>query len=203
MHPLLVKYPILARYGREWSNRFVIWMFHRHEVARFEGLVLCDLRRSEHFRETLLAALCLLRDSDARRFARLQRHITYISNQILSGASAEYNHEQRACYVHFSELKEDSDPEYSAGWWARTLVHEATHGAVESRGVRYTPELRSRIERLCVTEEQRFVLRLTLTHPDLASELDREFDESEWHESWALTPLQRFLDVSRRCFRSE
>jgi len=86
------------------------------------------------------------------------------------------------------------------GYYACVLVHEATHGVICSRGIPYSRELRSRIERLCVTEEQRFLIHLTITHPDLASGLYREFDASKWRASWNATRTERFLAVIKRAF---
>ena len=41
--------------------------------------------------------------------------------------------------------------------YAATLVHEATHAAVEARGVSYTRQNCLRIERVCLLEERRFL----------------------------------------------
>jgi hypothetical protein len=139
---------------------------------------------------TLLAALRLLRAIDSRRFARVQREIAWIVNCTLACPGAEYLEDIKTCRVDFEEPALDSDPEFSIGWWARTMVHEATHGVVERRGIRYTPELRSRIERLCVTEEQRFLRRLSETRPALADQLYREYSEADWDFAWSATPLE-------------
>jgi len=101
----------------------------------------------------------------------------------------------RACAIDFIEPSPEYDSEYLIGSYACTLVHEATHGAIDARGVLYTPKLRSRIEHLCVREEQRFVIRLTLTRPALADRRYRDFDFSQWEPSWRATPGERLRRI--------
>jgi hypothetical protein len=102
--------------------------------------------------------------------------------------------------VDFIEPSAGYDREYLIGRYARRLVHEATHGELFARGIPYEGELRPRVERLCVREEQRFVLHLTFTHPDLAERLYREFDPSLWKWSWTATPFQRLVAQIKRIF---
>jgi hypothetical protein len=113
---------------------------------------------------------------------------------------AQYRHSTRTCAIDFQESSPEFDAEYLIGWYACTLVHEATHGVIRSRGVLYTRELRARIEHLCVREEQRFVTRLTITRPTLADRLYQEFDASQWHSSWHASAGERFRAQMRRIF---
>jgi hypothetical protein len=182
------------------AKRAGLWLLSASEVARFEGIILADLRdrrnQTPHFRETLLAALRLLKNTDPCRFARVRKRLSWIVQQTLSPrGGAEYRHAMRACAIDFIEPSPEYDSEYLIGWYACTLVHEATHGAINARGILSTPKLRSRIEYLCVREEQRFVIRLTLTQPALADRLYREFDFSEWERSWRMTPAERLRRI--------
>ena len=173
-------------------------------VGEYEGIALSDLRRrSEHFRTTLLAALRLLHTTDPRRFARVQREIGWIVNCTLACPGAEYDGEFRVCRVEFEEPVAASDPKFSIGWWARTLVHEATHGAIARRGIVYSADLRSRIERLCVTEEHRFLDRLSDTHPELADDLYREYSAAQWEFAWHATPRQLVSSLFSRLRNDE
>lgn len=172
-------------------------------MARFDGIVVADLRihrnQTPHFRDTLLASLRLLKDTDSGRFTRVRRRIAWIVNCTLSvHGEAEYRHATRTCAIDFQEPTPVFDPQFLIGWYACTLVHEATHGEIRSRGILYTAELRSRIERLCVSEEQRFLLRLTITRPELADRLYSDFDASEWKRSWAATRAEQFRAQLRR-----
>lgn len=195
----------MRKFILELCNQFRLWLQRTSEVARFEGIILADLKNSQnqtqHFRETFLASLRLLQHSDIRRFIRIQRHIAWITNHTLAGGGAEYDHAIQTCYVDFDDTKLEADPEYYIGYYACTLVHEATHGVIRSRGILYTPELRKRIERLCVREEQRFLLHLTLLKPDLAARINREFDVSDWKSYWEATPFKRITQHIRRVFK--
>jgi len=66
----------------------------------------------------------------------------------------------------------------------------------------YTDELRSRIERLCVKEENRFIRRLAVAHSDLARQLHREFNEQEWQFAWSATPKEKIRSLFRRTLKS-
>lgn len=172
------------------------WLLASCEVARFEGIVIADIRhpdnRTQRFPEVMLAALQLLKATDPCRFARVRRRLAWISFQGMAGRSAEYQHSLRQCWIDFRDPADDADAELLTGWCASTLVHEATHGTINTRGVPYSPELRSRIEELCVKQEQKFIQRLAITHPSLAQQLHREFDASEWEGIWNSTRWEQF-----------
>ena len=180
-----------------------LWILRRSEVARFEGIILADPRspgeRNPHFADLLLAALSLVKETDLRRFERVRRRLKWIVNgPPLYGAGAEYEHQLQACTINLREPSPEYPREHVIAWYARILVHEATHGEIAARGILYTPKLRSRIERLCVHEEQRFVADLGRTQPELARWLYREFDASNWTRSWNVTRTQCLVAGVRR-----
>ena len=190
---------------RQIATKAQVWLQSTSEVARFDGIILADLRspksRTPHFRDIILAALRLLKATDSYRFARVRRRLTWIVHHTLARrGSAEYRHATRTCAIDFLEPSAEYDSEFLTGWYASTLVHEATHGEIRSRGVHYTKQLRLRIEQLCVKEEQNFVMRLTITKPDLAERISYEFDASKWKWSWNATPMERFQTQMRRIF---
>jgi hypothetical protein len=84
------------------------------------------------------------------------------------------------------------DHAFSVAFHACFLVHEATHGEVSARGIRMTPEFRSKVERLCVAEQNRFAARLTRMDPErYPPDLLRfEFNEKDWHPDWTATPRE-------------
>ena len=171
----------------------------RNEVAQFDGIVLSDVRKKDpRFREALLAALKLLKDSDDRRFHRVQTRLAYILNCTLAHRGAAYLHYVRTCAIDFSASAFDEDPDYYIGWYACTLVHEATHAVIRTRGISYLPQHRSRIERLCVVEEVRYLANLSRVRPDIAARIHCEFNETNWHAAWASTPTKNLLTVLRR-----
>jgi hypothetical protein len=50
--------------------------------------------------------------------------------------------------------------------YASTLVHEATHGVIDARGIPYNKRFRERIELVCIHEETKSVSRIA---PDLVN----------------------------------
>jgi hypothetical protein len=193
----------MAEFIRRLAEQGLLRVQRRSEVARFEGIILADVRgKSQHFKITLLTALQLIRGCDARRFARIQRHISWVVNVGLElGKNAEYNAATRTCSIDFSEPEDDAAEVWSVWHCARTLVHEATHGVLISWGIPYTQELRARIEDLCVTEERRFLSRVGLLQPELAeltTIMQREFDPAAWERVWTASRWQRALSALRR-----
>jgi hypothetical protein len=178
-------------------NRGYLWIQRRCEVARFESIILADVRkRNLLFRDTLLAALQFIQSHDPRRFARVKRHISWVVNCDLElGMAAEYNYDTRTCALDFQEPEPNSDRSVAVGTYARRLIHEATHGAVLERGIAYSPDLRARVEALCVAEENRFVCRVARSEPELADRLRREFDPSDWDTVWTASRWKRALAV--------
>jgi hypothetical protein len=125
-------------------------------------------------------ALDLIRRHDPRRFRRIQSRLRYIVNkELFSGG--EYDRRLHACHIDFERLDFAANHEWCLLWYASALVHEATHGVIASKGVPYDDNTRARIERLCHTEEKRFVLR---ARPRALNDIVGEFDETQWSEYW-------------------
>ena len=201
----LIRMPMGA-FVQHLLNRGFLLAQRKCEVARFEGIILADFRRrGPHFQATILEALQFIRDHDPRRFARVQRHIGWIVNVGLElGKNAEYNAETRTCNIDFIEPEDDVDRIWSVWDSARTLVHEATHGVVISWEIPYTPELRARIEKLCVAEERRFLSRAGRSRPELselAAIMQREFDSAAWETCWTASRWQRGLSALRHLWQ--
>jgi hypothetical protein len=185
------------------SLRFLHWYQTTAKVAEFEGVALADIKRkSGHFQKTMELALTLVRKTDPRRFERVREHIKWIVNCTLEQPGAEYHKEFKSVRIDFEEPEEESDRDFSAGYWARSLVHESTHGLLISRGIKYTDELRCRIEAVCVREENRFLKHLADVQPELAKRLHREFDEQEWVFAWNATPKERISSLFSRVRKS-
>jgi hypothetical protein len=172
---------------RRLLRNLLLSLYRSREVARVDGMILINLRENtSQFREVLLAALQLLKETDPRRYRRVQKHIVWIVNETLAiRGSAQYRRRLRVCSVDLLEPSATYDLEYLVGYYASTLVHEATHGAIDARGIRYTPELRSRIERLCT---------------DLAERLHREYDATDWAWTWNATRAERAWVILKRLF---
>lgn len=109
----------------------------------------------------LQSALELIKHVDPRIFQRLHRDIKRI--MLVSVGGPEYWPFANGLIVN-ADVVEGSDSEFVA----LTIVHEGTHARLWKSGIRYTPELRERIERVCVRAELAFVSRL----PDSAFWVD-------------------------------
>lgn len=188
---------------RRLIHRFLVRcklrLLRSSEVGRFEGIVLADLRKSKRFRDCLLASLEQVKSCDPLRFRRIQRRLTWVVSCTLSEAGrAEYHHDTRTCQIDFDERQYETDPEACVALLGSVLVHEATHGTIRTHGILYTPEIRSRIERLCVAEEHRFLDHLARCQNDLARRIRRDFSESDWHSAWSATPTETLFRIFRR-----
>ena len=113
--------------------------------------------RAELLRAKVAGALRLIQEHTPKHYARVHRHMP---NILIFGAHA-YN------AVYFSDLKLcDISRHYallektSASRLAMTLVHEATHGYLISKGIAYEEHRRGRIEAVCIRAEIAFARRL-------------------------------------------
>ncbi len=112
-----------------------------------------------------------------------------------------YEHRIRACNVEFTETL-GPDEDTSVARYACLLVHEATHGVIESRGVTISKENQIRIERLCMTEQNRFATRLTAADPERFPRelLHLDFRAGYWHWEWTANPWKKVLSFLSRWF---
>lgn len=198
----MILHPIrrfIGNWAEKLDTRLKLWHQRKYEIAQFEDIRLSDLAYvGPQFETVMLGALQLIKDTDPRRFSRVKRHLRWVVNGPLPQPGAEYAHKAQTCVIDFEKPESESDYPYWIAWHASMLIHEATHGLIDARGIRYSPELRVRIERLCVTEQKRFVRRLANSQPDLADQLHPEFDETDWHQTWSSTKIGRFIATLRR-----
>ena len=187
-------YYLLRRWRRFATAAFERWLLNQLALESVEGIKIVDISQrreiDRRFHTDTVAALHLVRSVDPRRFRRLQREIRYIvNNEAIPFAS--YDPVLKACNVDYGRHEATDNAEWYMWWYAATLVHEATDGAIFSRYIEYTAKLRSRIERLCHTEERRFATRSDTPERRWSDALVGPFDEQVWHDSWNLTYFQR------------
>ena len=173
-------------------RRGFLALLAKNEVARFEGIIISDPKNEALFRETVVAALQLIKELDPRRFRRIRRYITWIVNVMLPHGGARYAHSMRTCKIDFEKSALEPYGKHASVLCASTLVHEATHGVIRARNIPYSAELRSRIEQLCVREEERFLSKVKIVQPDAVRLIDRRFDESQWNKLWNESRLGNF-----------
>ena len=120
-----------------------------------------DQKRAEALRAKVGASLSLLQNYSPKHHRRVERFIPNVL--ILGGHSyrAVYTADLKLCDVSREfALSESTSPERLA----LTLVHEAAHGYIHSRGVLYAEDRRARIERICVKAEIAFADRIPQGH---------------------------------------
>lgn len=114
-------------------------------------------------------ALELIHRLDPLRFRRAQRHLKAI---VLADWKWRRNPKTLACYIsrrhecHLRRFPIAQNARFAAVYeYAHLLVHEATHGFLDSKGFFYSKALEQRSEGICQKEEQRFLRRLRADDP--------------------------------------
>lgn len=185
-------------------DRISLRSIREHEVARYGAISIADFRGAgEAFRTDIVQALQLVSEHDARRFGRVQRTCRFVVNHpIPRGSPATYSNEWNACLMDYDMLRGIEPAEFRQGCIACLLVHEATHGLIERRKIRYVGDNRLRIEQLCMREQNRFAARLTASAPGLYSGLQMDFRDSDWTSRWAQSSLVALLSYLRHLWRN-
>ncbi len=183
-------------------DKGILWGLRGSEVGRFDGIGLADLRtHGDSFRRTMEESLCLVRDHAPRRYAQIKCFIHWIANRMDSkGSGGGYDFSIRTCHLEFYDEFPGLVRDVMVAVYACILVHESTHGRIESLGIQYRGDDRARVERLCVQEQNRFAAKLVALDPDRypASCLLVDFKASDWQEHWSMTPLGRGLSLLSR-----
>jgi hypothetical protein len=145
-------------------------------------------------------ALRLVEQKDPLRFARIARFLRYVRPTGLVGeTSAQYVRSSRLCLMDWKKIRCPDDPNLTVLFSAIVLVHEATHGLLCSRGVRHTRARRSRIERLCVLEEARFIRHLDPALSDTWLQVSRDSYAGESPRRGLVTDFRDSLTPVREC----
>ncbi len=149
--------------------------------ACHHGIRISNLTGSDPkvFVRATVACLDLISHSSPLHFRRLQRHVAYIADSPMIG-SAMYLSHARAVKIDFAKRWRAGHEALSLRRYAMTLVHEVTHGCLCARFIPYTKRTRSRVERICVSEENRFLRHLGSEW----SHLHKAFSENDWQIPW-------------------
>jgi hypothetical protein len=159
------------------------------------------------FAQATRAALEMIQRYDPRRFRVMEREVRLIVNQsLVSGAS--YDRSIRQCKIDFARYWVDADGhlctdpkaedyEWYLSRYASTLVHEATHGRLDSLHFAFTKNTRLRIERICVSEQRRFLAHLPQDRYDFETMVS-PFNPQKWEAHWRLGRRKRILLLLKR-----
>jgi hypothetical protein len=102
-------------------------------------------------------ALNLISELDPRRYHQIKRDVKKIWVYIAPGYYAQWMNELQTCILDRDYFCRTN---VSPAELALTLVHEATHARLDKLKIKYTEEIRHRVEQLCVKSEIAFAKRL-------------------------------------------
>lgn len=185
---------------KEFARKGLLALERKNEIGQFDGIMLVDPDYyTPYFTKVISGALQLIKDTDARRFQRVQQYVRSIVNCTQPMGGGSYFYLTKTCEFEFREPRSEHDVPFYTAWYACALVHEATHGRLHSRGIEYSPENRTRVEKLCVLEEQRLANHLKVT-PEVSAWLQQQltFDPRRWERHWKITRWKRLLLTIRR-----
>jgi len=133
-------------------------------------------------------ALKLIEQLDPRRFSRIKRYIRYIQNtELYSGGRFIHG----ICQIDFGRYNFIAHPDWSLYQYAGTIIHEATHGMLHAKNIRYRKSNWVQIEGICRAEQNRFLSRIQSPY---GSNLLRPFLPQEWEiMGSSLTKFRTFL----------
>jgi hypothetical protein len=116
--------------------------------------VVCEPSQRDRLPD-IINALELIRRTDCRRFSRIQRFVKRIMLFRIRKRGVYYV-VGRICAIRpVSQARSNTNG--VTHFYASILIHEATHGLLESRMLPYSQRNREQIERICFAEQTRFL----------------------------------------------
>jgi hypothetical protein len=189
----------LRRGLRRAAKARVLRAIREKLVGQIDGVEICDLvstdlQKSDFLRPTI-KAMALIKKFDPIRYRRVCQRIQYIVNRPLISAG-NYVRDWRICNVDYNKHYASGQPEWKLRAYACLLVHEATHGLLEDRGIEYNKATRARIEELCCLEEYRFAKRVDEWWAD-EYRSPKRFDATMWRVPWGSLAERRRARLRR------
>ena len=173
----------------------------RTALSTYKGITIAVASWSRSSEATFLAstieALQLVERTDPRRFKRIQQHVRYIVHADLP-SSACYNRLGRICLLDYRRYRFQENHDWYLYCYASILVHEATHGAINSY---YIPDIKPthlRLEKLCHLEERRFLQRLATENQSWVQKVAGEFDEQYYSEYYNRNWFAKWQKIWKR-----
>lgn len=180
---------------RYLPERLILCVARRFDLGPIRLFVFLQTRaQANELRSKTVEALALIERYSPNHFSRVRRFIPRI---LIFGAhayTAVYISELGLCDIsrHYAL----ADKTTSSGL-AMTLVHEATHGYLESQGIRYDEHQRERIEKVCLRTEIAFARRLSESSELVAGAEDRLLLSSDYWktESFVQRNLEHLKEI--------
>jgi hypothetical protein len=146
----------------------------RVEVCGLELANLSEIKSASQLFHRVREAVGLLERTTPHLAARMRSSIKRIIIVPSGGAEGAYWSFLNACVLSADHVLKDS-----ATSIAMTLAHEATHARLRRAGIIYHPELRARIEAICVQAEIELAQMLPNAH-ELLEEARKALDTRWW-----------------------
>lgn len=142
------------------STRLINWLGLRLKLARtVDGLCIFFCDGSDEGRRALSLieeALHVIKAYDRPRYNRVLRDVKCIWVEFFRTNIARADCRHGMCMLSKEFIFSQAMPETTA----QSIVHEATHMRIWNRGIDYEPELRGRIEQVCIRREIAFASKL-------------------------------------------
>lgn len=144
---------VLLRTVRLAMVRLTIAFSAKRLINGVEVVNQTDQNRSEEYFEDVQAALAVLEQYAPWYLKTVQRNLERIL--IVYQPGSTYWAFVKSCALSRVTLESQPPP-----WVASIILHEAVHGRLHRRGIRYEGQLRSRIEHICLKHQLLLLARV-------------------------------------------
>jgi len=121
-----------------------------------EGIELYAFSEAPKFFAAASEALSFLKNVDPMRFSRVKK---FLPKMAYLKIGIDYFEASLSAFIV------DDYSQSDACFFASKIVHEMTHARLHQKGLSYTDKMRARHEKLCLTEQYRFI-RKAIAHTD-------------------------------------
>lgn len=170
------------------------------KFSEVDGIKLATFRNDEKiFHLAMNNCLALIKNTSSSRYDRVLSNLHWIvSSSIPAEFGGLYANGSRACFLNFNLDWYKKDPVYMEAYYAKVIVHEATHAFLYKRGVRTTKSNYLRVERICHKEENSFIHNMDEQRLGLKDQLYQEFDPSIFMSYWQKKFVTRLFEFFKR-----
>ena len=179
-------------------NKIQLRILEDAKLSDVDGINICDLRhKDDGFEKTITQSLELIKTICPKRYGYVKNEIMWIVNSAETPENmGNYIRRMNLCNIHFTRF--DEDLLGVSLFFAGQIVHEATHGVIYTKGFKYDQENRVQIERICVTEQNRFLKKAEEIYPEYQGMLVCDFDPSGWDYSFSTTRTKKIQHTLQR-----
>jgi hypothetical protein len=139
-------------------NRLMFAISRKHKRDGIEVAMLLPGKKGPFVFSKINQALDLISELDPRRYLQIGRDVKKIWVSAAQPGIAKWMNELQMCILDRDYFCRDN---VSASRMALTIVHEATHARLCKLKVKYTEDIRDRVEQICIKSEIAFAKRLS------------------------------------------